>query len=467
MPRRIVCRQSEGYAYYAVYPELYLEAADALRGLNPVLTVGLRSIGTSLAAMVATALESDQSVLTLRPFGDPFDRRVAIGPRLAERLRGLGASVGVVVDEGPGLSGSSFAAAADCLEQIGVPSSQIVFMPSHCNGPGALATPRHRGRWKRTRLLHQDFDRAFMETSIPEHRLESWVADLIGTPLLPLEDISAGAWRKRHPDIPALPRMERRKFIAVTERGNFLLKFNGLGVDGHTKVARACALSAAGFTPPVIGFRHGFLVEQWRDESPVRDVAQLDRERLVDTLARYIAYRAEHLQAAGDDGASVADLLCMTRVNAEEAIGRNAALRIEQRMRRAAASVARFRPVHIDGRMHSWEWLQTGDGNLVKTDAIDHSRQHDLIGCQDPAWDVAAARIEFALTAAEFDALLRRLAGLLGGTPDQQLLETFSAAYPAFQLGLWLSDHGLDPDDDRLVAAHVARYREALLEFAQ
>jgi len=208
LPHRIVCKLAEGYAYYAVYPELYFEAARALRRASPVLVVGLRSIGTSLAAMVAAAIGPAQWAHTVRPFGDPFDRRVVLAPRLADQMRGIGASSAVVVDEGPGLSGSSFAATADCLERIGIPPSQIVFMPSHRNGPGPFAKPEHRCRWAKTRVVYEDFDRVFLTTPVREHRLESWVSDLIGPPLLPLEDVSAGRWRHRRPGAPALPRYD-------------------------------------------------------------------------------------------------------------------------------------------------------------------------------------------------------------------------------------------------------------------
>jgi len=209
------------------------------------------------------------------------------------------------------------------------------------------------------------------------------------------------------------------------------------------------------------------LIEHWREERPVIDLEELDRERLIDTLARYIAFRAEHLRASNADGASPADLLHMARVNVEEAIGPEIAASIEKKIKTAANSATRPHVVHIDGRMHPWEWLQTPAGPLIKTDAIDHSCHHDLIGCQDAAWDIVAAKIEFALNEREFDLLLRRLAHLLDGLPDQQLIRMFSACYPAFQLGLWQSDSDLEPENGRLIAAHVAHYRDALLELVK
>jgi hypothetical protein len=263
-----------------------------------------------------------------------------------------------------------------------------------------------------------------------------------------------------------LPRHEKRKFLAVTDAGTYLLKFTGLGAEGHAKAARARALHAGGFTPFVVGFRHGFLIEQWREDVSAPDPARSDREKLIDALARYIAFRAEHLPAGSADGASLADLVRMAQVNAGEALGEAPARRIGQRIKTAAEAAGRTHPVHIDGRLHLWEWLETPAGHLLKTDAVDHSRQHDLIGCQDPAWDLAGAKLEFGLGAGEFESLLRRVARLLGGAPDPHLLTVFSACYPAFQLGLWSSDADLGPPERRSIAVHTQRYRDALLELA-
>src|SRR6185295_362986 len=51
----------EGFAFYGLYPETYLEAAARLRSSSdgpwrgPLRVIGIRSIGTSLAALVAAA----------------------------------------------------------------------------------------------------------------------------------------------------------------------------------------------------------------------------------------------------------------------------------------------------------------------------------------------------------------------------------------------------------------------------
>ena len=70
LPGEATVKRCEGYAFYALYPESYLEAA---RGLPPDSTViGLRSIGTGLAALVAASCGATEA-FTLRPCGHPFD----------------------------------------------------------------------------------------------------------------------------------------------------------------------------------------------------------------------------------------------------------------------------------------------------------------------------------------------------------------------------------------------------------
>src|SRR4029453_10762528 len=54
LPGRVAMRSPEGYLHYAVYPETYRAAAASL-AMPLVGVIGIRSIGTSLAAMVAAA----------------------------------------------------------------------------------------------------------------------------------------------------------------------------------------------------------------------------------------------------------------------------------------------------------------------------------------------------------------------------------------------------------------------------
>jgi hypothetical protein len=87
--------------------------------------------------------------------------------------------------------------------------------------------------------------------------------------------------------------------------------------------------------------------------------------------------------------------------------------------------------------MHAWEWLQTSDGRLLKTDALDHHAAHDLIGCQDPAWDIAGAKVEFDLSGDELTELCKVFERVAQRPVSRTLLASYEVCYDAFQLGHW------------------------------
>ncbi|MDO9712009.1 hypothetical protein [Paracraurococcus lichenis] len=451
LPERVETRLAEGFAFYALYPETYALAAAA-SGLPPATRVlGLRSIGAPLGAMVAAGLGAAAPV-TLRPVGHPFRRELAVAPDLAARLAG-DAPV-AVVDEGPGLSGSSFGATADWLEARGVPPGRIAFFPSHGNPPGAMADPRHRARWEGAARHCYAFEAAV------QPRLADWAADLVGPAEGPLQDVSGGAWRGRRQAVgadwpPAHPAQERRKYLLPAGGRTWLLKFAGLGAEGERKAERARRLAEAGFAPPVAGWRHGFLVQRWLVEARPLDPAQTDRDRLAARVGAYLEFRAHAFPAAPDRGAGPAELHAMARHNTAAALGEDAARGLDRWTPGELATLARrARPVETDNRLQAWEWLLLPDGRLLKADAVDHHAAHDLIGCQDIAWDVAGAMVELGIRP-EVEA-------------DPALLEFLLPCYCAFQLGAW--SMALDAAPDAAEAArlrgtvdrYAARLREAL-----
>ncbi|HET7694738.1 MAG TPA: hypothetical protein VFK57_03455 [Vicinamibacterales bacterium] len=89
LPIPIELRVSEGYAYYALFPDTYAAAARRFAGdtgVRRVHVVGIRSIGTSLSAVVAAALRRSGcavSTSTVRPRGHPFDRTLQADARFA------------------------------------------------------------------------------------------------------------------------------------------------------------------------------------------------------------------------------------------------------------------------------------------------------------------------------------------------------------------------------------------------
>jgi hypothetical protein len=453
-------RQPEGYAFYALYPESAWEAARRLRDGRSWQVIGVRSIGTSLAAMVATALGAPAPV-TVRPVGHPFDRRVAADPALVDTQ----ADAYAIVDEGPGLSGSSVAAVAQWLRQAGASDDRLHVFASHGHGPGPQARPAVRAFWDAVAVHVASFDEAVLDAAEPAQRLDAWVAAAIGPLRAPLREITGGAWRslqwRSSGDLPpAHPHQERRKFIAETGDGRWLVKFAGLGRIGTKKLERARALAGAGFCPEPAGLCHGFLVERWRDDaSPLSlPAAGAPRARLLRRIADYLAFRARSFPAPAESGASLEALHDMGRHNTAEALGADLAA-VWGAWRPALASLAgQVHRVETDNRLHAWEWLLAGD-TVLKTDALDHSSGHDLVGCQDVAWDVVGAAVELGLSADE-EAQLAAHVSALAGRPVQPALAHFlRPCYLAFQLGAWTMAEAACPDRDEAARGGAARRR--------
>jgi hypothetical protein len=457
LPDTISLRLPEGYAFYGVYPEAYAAAARRLRLAGPPRVIGIRSIGTGLAAIVTAALDT-RPPLTVRPVGHPFDRRIALTPA-AERALIDPVAHYIVVDEGPGLSGSSFAAVAAYLEDRGVVPERIAFLPSHSGGPGEQASDRSRARWTAAQRPTVGTDEL-----IPPERLAEWIAPLIG-PVDGVTHLSGGGWRELlYPDEgvwPAVnPMQEKRKLLVEAAGERWLVKFSGVGGETLRKLERARLLHAAGFVTEARGAAHGFLIQRWIDAAPV-DPAAGD---VAPFAARYLGARARLLSAAGD-GASLHQLFEMARFNIEQALGDSAAESFAGRHRDLAPLGKRVRRISSDNRCDIHEWLRSPDGRIWKADALDHDVAHDLIGAQDLAWDAAGFLIEFDLDADRSARFLAELETAAGRVIDADLLAFLTPCYLAFRIGaaqMAADTLGGWPQEQTRNHRAVARYAAAL-----
>jgi hypothetical protein len=114
--------------------------------------------------------------------------------------------------------------------------------------------------------------------------------------------------------------------------------------------------------------------------------------------------------------------------------------------------------------MHAWEWLVTRDGRLLKTDAVDHHANNDLVGAQDPAWDLAGAIVELGLEGDE-PARLLEIARRRGVRPTPDQLAFYKATYLAFQMGWHLMAAqalGFDPEEAERMRRAGEGYGERL-----
>ncbi|AIC27995.1 hypothetical protein IE4771_CH02900 [Rhizobium etli bv. mimosae str. IE4771] len=460
-------KRAEGYAFYALYPESYIEAGSISNLTPKTVVIGIRSIGTGLAALVSAALGA-KPAYSLRPTGHPFERQLHVTPALSKRILAEPETDFAIVDEGPGLSGSSFGCVGDWLQANGVASGRLHFFPSHAGEPGPHASAPHRTRWRDRPRHVVSFDDLFVEAQHPEHRLHTWAADVVGVSGSSWRDLSGGAWRAaryRDPSLwpPSYMQMEKRKFLMEAEGGAWHVKFAGLCGSDVDKARRGSLLSEAGFIPKIVGTCYGFIVDEWLDGTAL-ETSGPRRRRIVDHLGRYLGFRARHLPAR-NGGASIQKLREMAVFNVGEAAGPDTAEKLRRVIGTPERLSGRLRRVDTDNRLHPWEWLTTATGRIMKTDALDHNAAHDLVGCQDIAWDVAGACVEFQLSSKERD----HLADLVSREADCDLrddvLRYFEACYLGFQIGLWSqAKASVDGAETERIESTIKRYLDRLPE---
>ncbi len=415
LPNEIRISVPEGYAFYALYPESYQAAARQFAGAGypkNVCVIGIRSIGTSLSTVVAASLEESGFTTrswTVRPHGHPFDRRLALTPELERTWRRCASTHAfAIVDEGPGLSGSSFIAVASKLRELGVSEQRIALFPSWEGNPASFVNERARTEWPRYRKFCAPFQR-------------SWIG--AGA----LTDLSAGEWRRlvysNPSEWPAVqPQHEARKYL---DEDGTLYKFAGLGPYGREKWIRACLLSEAGFGPRVYGLRNGFLERQFVRARPVNPKAA--DASLLDAIARYASYRNRLFP--GTRSVDFDSMLHMIEVNSRES-----GMPVDPALQRQRAPFENRPAAAVDGRMMPHEWLATA-GGWMKADAVDHCCDHFFPGFADIAWDLAAARVEFRLTPAQSTYLLSRYAAASRDRIPPALMKFYETAYVAFRIG--------------------------------
>lgn len=421
LPAQFELRIPEGYAYYALYPEAYIDASvEWASGARPprVIVLGLRSIGTSLSAAVHGALTLvgvPVTSWTVRPRGHPFDRRPSFSEDLTREWMTVSDAVFLIVDEGPGLSGSSLTGVAAELHALGVPESRIVLLAAWNPDPAGFRSSAARARWPRHKVLTGGFDR--VRTRVLA------VADVTAS----AADVSAGRWRehllpgRQWP--PAHPQHERMKFLD----DEHLWRFAGLGGLGEEALGRLERLANAGWTPAPVKLSRGFL-SVGRLTGPPMDSRLVD-DRFLRRVAAYVGWLRRN--EARSEVAALEPLAEMLRVNVREGIGDRWLDRVE----RLAASAGRFAEpqVCIDGRLQLHEWVQTSD-QLSKTDVVDHHRDHFFPGSTDVAWDVAGAIVEIGLRDGDRQAFTDAYATASGDHGIPTRLPFYVSAYAAFRM---------------------------------
>jgi hypothetical protein len=409
VPDVITVSPPEGFAYYAVHPLDFADLADTVPlPESQAALIGIRSIGTTLSAVVSAALQrrgARAKRITVRPVGHPYDRRTTFSP---EQLRWIGvrraaAAEFLVVDEGPGISGSSFLSVGDALLAAGVARERITFLCSRYADPDSLAARDGAARW-----------RSFHSRVVESTRR---------TPADRGPYLGGGEWRQRfYGEESKWPsswtQMERLKFLSRDEGRMF--KFHGFGRFGSAVADRARLLGEAGFGPRLVAHSCGFSELAMVEGRPM-DAARVSAV-LLERVADYCALRAVEFESARTQQSQ---LDAMVRFNVDDEFG--------SRMASGVPPLPTERLVIADGRMLPHEWISTPAGELVKTDGATHGDDHLFPGPVDIAWDLAGAIVEWGMTSQAAHYMLERYRKRSGDDVSSRV-EAYLLAYGVFRM---------------------------------
>lgn len=399
----------EGFTYYALHPLDFARAGEQIsRGLSDYAVIGIRSIGTTLSAVTAgelSRLGKRVSRITVRPQGHPYSRSTIFSPReqawIAEQQSR--SAQFVIVDEGPGRSGSTFLSVAEALCRAGIAADRIIIVGSRAFDPSTLCAQGACERWQRFRFI--------AAPSTLSQRFAGFTY------------IGGGDWRQYFCDgelywPESWTQMERFKVLSADRRG--VIKFEGMGRIGKEARDRAFALAKAGFSPSVSDIGDGFLAYTTINGKSLQKRA-LNAE-VLEVIARYCAFRTAEFAC---DNLPPSELEQMLIHNVREEFGRE--IKVEPGLLSSPS------PILADGRMQPHEWIASA-GKIIKTDGVSHGDNHFFPGPCGIAWDLAGTIVEWDLGATATEFLLDKFQQF-SGTNASWELDAYILAYCVFRLG--------------------------------
>jgi hypothetical protein len=408
IPATVQVSPPEGFAYYALHPSDIADFASRWVSQTPAAVVGIRSIGTTLSAIFAAALNVrgvSANRTTVRPNGHPYNRHTDFSPEQLQWIRKAHqrSCRFIVVDEGPGLSGSSFLSVGEALVAEGIPGHRITMIGTRNPDPATLYARNGADRWNCFR--HETFC-SYFYSQIPQRM-----------------SLNGGAWRESllgsgRPWPACWPQMERIKFLSPD--GRQILKFDGLGRYGQKVRDRADCLFQAGLGPSVEDGGDGLTASLFISGQPL---ARSDLSiSVIERMARYCAKRASLFKTSDT---SPLPILNMVRHNLQQ--------QLDLLWEPEAEALDGSRSVIADGHMQPEEWICTAEGSLIKVDGCTHGEDHFFPGPVDVAWDLAGAIVEWDMSPQSRKLLVDCFHRLTGDDPERRL-RTFVSAYAVFRL---------------------------------
>ncbi|HEY7354442.1 MAG TPA: hypothetical protein VH596_16860 [Terriglobales bacterium] len=401
----------EGFTYYALHPLDFARVAERIADEIPVYAViGIRSIGTTLSAVVVAALNkrgNSATRITVRPKGHPYSREMQL---LATEKEWIADQISktahfLIVDEGPGRSGSTFLSVAEALCHQGVSPERITIIGSRQFDPESLCAEGAPARWRKFRFL--------AASSSMNERFSRWTY------------LGGGDWRmyfcgseQNWPE--SWTQMERFKVLSPDRRE--VVKFEGMGRIGEEARHRAFVLAGAGFSPAVHDAGNGFL--SYATIASGKHLQKSDLSTaILEQIARYYAFRNAEFHHSSPANP---ELEHMVTFNVQQEFGRE--LKLE------AGALSSANTVVVDGRVQPYEWIVAEDGKLLKMDAISHGDNHFFPGPCNIAWDLAGTMVEWELDRQASEFLLNAFRKLSGIDLSSEL-NAYLLSYCVFRLG--------------------------------
>lgn len=478
IPDTITVKVPEGYAYYGYFPETYLEAANkCFKLIKPkdVVVIGIRSIGSSFSNAVAALMESNGckvELFTVRPKGEYSSRFLKLSKEMKSELLKKKGSLFLIVDEGPGLSGSSFGITAEVLSGLGIPDDQIIFISSWEPDGSGLISEIGKIRWKK----HKKFSASFEETWLKNNRLVK------SFPHKELLDISNGRWRSlfyfNEEEFPlTYPVEERKKFLCskfplqmksgalhntnkmLPHNNNiFMIKFAGLGRYGKALFERAKILSQASLIPSVVDLQNGFLIFNFIEGLPLRK-ENISFE-FINSAAKYLSFLYNKFPAS--PSRNFEEMLNMIHENVCEYLGESWAKMIDNKKQLLASMYSNL-AVAVDGHMFLHEWI-TSKERCFKTDAVTHHADQFFPGCQSILWDIVGFSIESNLDNRRESFFIKRFSELSGFREIGNSLNFYKLAYLSFRMGYSavISDVMVNSPEGKKAKIQADRYADQL-----